>query len=48
MSESDLQRLSGLILDEFKRVHDRFDFFDTQFSDLRDEVQLSRKQLYQL
>ena len=48
MSESDLQRLSGLVLDEFKRVHDRLDSFDTQFSDLRDEVQSIRKQLDQL
>jgi len=45
MSESDLERLSRLVLNEFKRVHDRFDSFDAQFSDLRDEIHTIRKQL---
>ena len=45
MSESDLERLSRLILDEFKHVHDRFDSFDAQLSDLRDEIRSIRKQL---
>ena len=48
MSVSDLELLSRLALDQFKRVHDRFDSFDTQFSDLRDEVQLIRRQLDEL
>ena len=45
MSVSDLERLSRLVLDEFKRVHERFDSLGGQFSDLRDEVQSIRKQL---
>ena len=48
MSESDFERLSRLLLDEFKRVNDRFDGLDTQFVDLRDEVRTMRKHLDEL
>ena len=38
MAESDVQRLSRLVLGEFKRVHDRFDLIDGRFDTLEPQV----------
>jgi len=34
MAESDIDRLSRVILDEFKRVHERLDDHDRRFDDI--------------
>ncbi len=46
--ETGLERVGSIMLSEFKRVHDRFDIIDTEFSDLRTEVRTIRKQLDEL
>ena len=45
MKETDIEHFSRIMLDEFNRVHDRFDAFGTQFGDLREEVRAIRNQL---
>ena len=40
MAETDLERLSRLVLDEFKLVHERFDTIDERFD--RVEARLDR------
>ena len=46
--EADFERLTRIILDEFKGVHDRFDKIETRFSSLPSEVALIRRQLDKL
>ena len=43
--DTDLERISRIMLDEFKRLHDRFDAIDSQFGDLREEVRSIRRRL---
>ena len=45
MKEADIEHFSRIMLDEFNRVHDRFDAIGTQFGDLREEVRAIRNQL---
>lgn len=44
-TESDVEKLSRIMLDEFKRVHDRFDAMETQFSNLASEVATIHRRL---
>lgn len=43
--ETDVERVSRIMLGEFNRLHDRFDHLDGQFTDLRDEVRSIRSRL---
>ena len=45
MKETDIEHFSRIMLDEFNRVHDRFDAIGAQFGDLREEVRVIRNQL---
>ena len=44
----DAERLSHLVLDEFKRMHERFDGVDAQFVDLHHELRAIRRQVGEL
>lgn len=43
--ETEVEKLSRIMLDEFKRVHDRFDAMETQFSSLASEVATIHRRL---
>lgn len=38
MADTDIERLSRLMLDEFKRVHERFDTIDARFDKIESQV----------
>jgi tetrahydromethanopterin S-methyltransferase subunit G len=45
MAESDIDRLSWVILDEFKRVHERLDEHDGRFDDIDADLSSQRATL---
>jgi tetrahydromethanopterin S-methyltransferase subunit G len=45
MAESDLERFSRIVLDEFKRVHERFDQFDERLEAIDAQFQRSEVRL---
>jgi len=45
MNQTDIERLSRLMLDEFGRVHERFDTQDERFDDLARELHAIRAEL---